>query len=370
MKKLGFGLMRLPVKGKIPTMVNLEEVKKMVDIFMENGFTYFDTAYIYHGLRSEPAARKALVERYDRDAFTLATKLPLVPVLIKNENDQDKIFKKQLSKCGVSYFDYYLIHNLGTGNLKLASRLNTFDYLQKNKDAGKIRNMGFSFHGTPELLDEILTSHPETDFVLLQINYLDWENDKVQSRRCYETAVKHGKKVVIMEPVKGGTLAKVPEAAEKLFKDYNPDASVASWAIRFAASLDNVIAVLSGMSTVEQVRDNVSYMNDFKPLSGEERIIIANAVNIIQKSIAVPCTSCGYCVDGCPKKIAIPDCFELFNAESQSSGKSAAQEAYGKLLKQRGKASDCIGCGQCERACPQHLDIPGYLRQVADTFEK
>ena len=372
-KKLGFGLMRLPhIEENGQSRIDMDLVKKMVDKFIERGFTYFDTAWMYCNGKSEEATKEFLVERYPRDKFTLTTKLP--SYMLKNEDDRDKIFNEQLRRTGAGFFDYYLLHDVNSNSIKTFEELNCFDWIVEKKKQGLVKTIGFSFHDGPELLDRILTDYPQMEFVQLQINYLDWENKGVQSRACYEVAKKHNKPIIVMEPVKGGMLANVPQEVEAMFKAYDSSLSVASWALRFAASLENVMMVLSGMSDMAQLEDNTGYMENFVPLSDKEIAMAHRAADMINGNIEIACTGCSYCTVDCPKNIAIPQYFSLYNADLQEkrSGKRSwtTQECYYETLNENyGKASDCIKCGKCEKMCPQHLEIRKNLEKVAAHFE-
>lgn len=370
-KKLGFGLMRLPLlDADRADSIDMQQTKQMVDLFLERGFTYFDTAWMYCAFQSENAAKEALVDRHPRESFTLATKLHCG--FIHTKEDRDKVFEQQRKKCGVEYFDYYLLHDIGQDHYKKYNRLDCFNWLQEKKRQGLVRHIGFSFHDDAELLDRVLTEHPEMEFVQLQINYLDWDNQGIQSGKCYETAVRHGIPVIVMEPVKGGTLANLPPQVEQMFRAVHPDWSPSSWAIRFAASLPNVELVLSGMSNMEQLLDNTGYMSDFVPLNQEEQAVIGKAVAMINDNITIPCTGCAYCVPGCPQNIPIPRYFSLYNAEKQECPKqwTPQEEYYDRLTANFGRAGDCIGCGQCEGACPQHLPIIKFLKEISGYWDQ
>ncbi len=360
--KLGFGLMRLPRKG---LLTDVEQVKQMVDLFLQAGFTYFDTAYVYPG--SEAAIKKALVDRYPREAYTLADKINAF-ILAPTEKAAKKQFTTSLERTGAGYFDYYLLHSLMENNYQKYERFHLWEFAAEQKEKGLIRHLGFSFHAGPELLDKLLTEHPEADFVQLQINYADWERRSVTSRANYEVARKHGKSIVVMEPVKGGALANPPRQVKEMFLAHHPEMSCASWAIRFAASLDGIVTVLSGMSNMDQMRDNLSYMKDFRPLDGEEREIIRKAQRIMGSSNTIPCTACGYCMKGCPKQIRIPDIFAAVNLQLGSGQMNEAASAYEKACPPGKGAADCIGCRQCERACPQHLPVTDHLKQAVTMF--
>ena len=368
-KKLGFGCMRLPIIGDKTENIDFDTFSKMVDTFMGQGFTYFDTAYPYHNEKSEEAVRKCLVERYPRDSFLLADKMPVW--LVKTNEDYQKIFDTQQERTGATYFDFYLLHALNKERFDFLQETGGFEFGTKMKAEGKVKNLGFSFHDSAEVLDEILTAHPEVDFVQLQINYFDWNSINVQSGDCYAVAEKHNVPIIVMEPVKGGTLANLIGKPAELLQELNPEASYASYAIRFVASLPNVMMVLSGMSTMEQMLDNTSYMKDFVPLTSKEKDVIKKVTSALEEMKSIRCTSCQYCVKGCPKQIRIPSIFTVYNMSMQFGITDSIRRQYREVTgEERGKASDCIACGKCEQQCPQHLSIRELLKEVASSLEE
>lgn len=363
--KLGFGLMRLPMTGG---EVDIEQVKRMVDLFIQKGYTYFDTAYGYIEGKSELAVRGALVERYPRERFQLATKLPAWAGPQTAREAEDMLWTS-LERTGAGYFDFYLLHNLSRSRIKAFDKFGIWDFLERQKAEGRIKHLGFSMHDKADFLDEVLTAHPEMEFVQLQINYADWEDGIVQSGKCYEVARKHGKPVIVMEPIKGGALARLPEEAARILKKANPEASQASWALRYAASLEGIITVLSGMSTYEQMEDNLACMQGFMPLSDEERREIDKVRRVLESIPQVPCTDCKYCVEGCPQAINIPAIFSAMNDYQIYNDINRAKFTYSFETKGGGIGSDCIACGVCEGVCPQSIAIIGELQKAVATIE-
>lgn len=367
MKNLGFGLMRLPVIKKTVRNEKIDKVQsaEMIEAYLQKGFNYFDTAYMYHGGKSESAAGELICDKYERGSFLLASKMPVGMLVTKA--DTGRVFRHQLKRCKTEYFDYYLLHCLTGKNYKKAEKLGVFDYLQKKKAEGKIKVLGFSFHDTAEALDEILTAHPEMEFVQLQINYLDWLDAKVQSKLCYEVARKHGKNIIVMEPVKGGQLAKLPEKAKAMLHELDPKATPASYAIRFAASLEGVFLVLSGMSDMSQLQDNMSFMGDnFIPLSEKEKDVLFEIAEMLSDARLIPCTACNYCTEACPKKLPVADAFALYNKSIKGDRKAKKEYAS---LESTSKLSECLSCGKCEKACPQKIEIIKKLKTVKDRFD-
>ena len=365
---LGFGFMRLPLKdADDPTSIDIDKCCELVDIFMDAGFTYFDSARGYHGCKSEWALRKALVERYPRDSFTIATKLPAW--MAKDAADARAMFDTSLEQTGAGYFDFFLLHNLGEERTRLFDDWGLWDYLAEKKREGLVRNLGFSIHDKADALEAVLDAHPEVDFVQLQVNYADWESETVESRKCYEAARARNLPVVVMEPVKGGSLVKLPDDAAAVLRNAAPDEPLAAWALRFAASLPGVLTVLSGMSTPAQVEENVRTMRAFRPVGPEERAALDHVRAILDGIPTVPCTDCRYCLKSCPQGVRIPAALASLNILALYGDEHRAQENY-DWNASAGPASSCVACGACEDVCPQRIGIVRELVRAAGLFEK
>lgn len=363
-KKLGFGMMRLPQQDG---QVDYEQTSQMVDAFMDAGFCYFDTARGYLNGMSEKAVKTCVAERYPRERFLLTDKLS--ESFFQKEEDIRPLFENQLKDCGVSYFDFYLMHAQCAENYEKYKACRAYETAFALKEEGKIRHVGLSFHDTAEMLERILTEHPAIEVVQLQFNYADYDDPAIQSRQCYEVCQRLGKPVIVMEPVKGGHLVRLPQEALAVLNSLH-GGSPASYAVRFAAGFPDIIMVLSGMSNMEQLMDNISYMKDFQPLSEREQEAIQKVNGILKGQSAIPCTGCRYCVPGCPKHIAIPDVFAIMNTRQTFHGWNAAFYYESVHTAPGRRASDCIGCGKCEKICPQHLPIRQLLKDVAQEFEK
>lgn len=361
-KNFGFGCMRLPMQGE---EVDKEQFCRMIDLFLSEGFCYFDTAHGYLQGKSELAIRECLAARYPRERYILTDKL--TAPYFKKKEDIRPFFESQLAACGVEYFDFYLMHAQSKDIFEHFKRCQAYEEALALKEEGKIKHFGISFHDKAEVLEQILKEYPQIEVVQIQFNYVDYEDPAVQSRRCYEVCRKYGKPVIVMEPVKGGNLVNLPEEAKKILEDLH-GGSPASYAIRFAAGFEGIMMVLSGMSNLEQMQDNLSYMKDFVPLSEKEMDAIRGVRKVFASMQLIPCTACRYCTDGCPKKISIPDLFACMNAKKIYHDWNT-DYYYGLHTKNGGKASDCIGCGRCEKSCPQHLPIRKLLKDVTKEFE-
>lgn len=365
LSRLGLGTMRLPVKGIIKReanpIIDYKEAQKLVDFAIENGINYFDTAYMYHAGKSEKFIGTAL-SKYPRESYYLVDKLPIW--MCKKCADMEKIFSNQLKRTGTAYFDNYLLHSLDKNNFEKCEKFGAYDFLVEKQKQGLIKNIGFSFHGTIDDLKQIVSAH-HWDFAQIQLNYLDWKNQ--DARTQYEILTEAGIPVIVMEPVRGGKLADIPKDAEKLFKNINNDASAASWAIKFVANFPNVVTILSGMNSIEQLQDNINTLTDFKPLTDSELQACFNAASIMNKKDVIPCTGCDYCAD-CPKGVKISTVFACYNEYKNGDiSEEESKKKYSEILAEN-NADVCIKCGKCASHCPQSIKIPEKLEELKSFF--
>lgn len=368
MKKLGFGLMRLPLIDEKSKEVNIEKFKELVDYYMSNGYNYFDTAHTYLNGNSEKSIKKVLVSRYPRDSFYLASKLPIFN--LEKEEDMEKIFNEQLGRCGVKYFDYYMLHNLSTKHYQKCINFNAFNFIEKMKNEGKIKHIGISCHDSPDFLDEILEQHPEIEFVQLQINYLDWNDKIIQSKGIYEVSCKYNKPIIIMEGLKGGALANLPDKAKNIIQEYDSDNSIVSWSFRYNLSLNNILVILSGMNKMEDLIENINIFESFSPLNKNDYSMLNKVSKSITDDIEIKCTGCEYCINHCSQLIDIPKFFNLYNSQKLLDQSHSIGMYYRNYITiNKIKASDCIKCGKCIDYCPQKINIPKELEKVVKVFE-
>ena len=368
--KFGFGCMRLPLTDKNdPTSIDQDLFNEMVDIYMEKGYDYFDTSYAYHNGMSEVAIRKAVVERYPRESFRICDKMPTWALTC--EEDNEKFVNEMLERLGIDYFDVFFIHNINGPWVKNAINANTFEYVKKMKENGVAKQIGFSFHDKSDLLEEVLDKYGEMfDIVQLELNYLDWEDPSIEAHKCYDLCVKHGLDVYVMEPLKGGVIVNPNDEIKNDFKEFNPDKSIASFAIRFCASLENVKIVLSGMSKMEDLIDNCDTYENFEVLSDEEHSFLEKMAQKLADNVAVPCSECGYCVDACPEMIPIPEYFNLYNTSKNQPESDIYRLYFDKLADEKVPADECTYCSTCIDHCTQKIDIPEMLEKVCEHFEE
>ena len=366
--KFGFGCMRLPQTDKNdPTKINQELFNEMVDIYMEKGFNYFDTSYAYHNGTSEIAIRKAVVERYPRESYRICDKLPTWALTSKEDNE--KYVNEMLKRLGIDYFDVFFIHNINSPWYEKAEKYGSFEYIKKMKEKGLASKIGFSFHEKSELLKEVLEKYGDIiDIVQLELNYLDWEDTSIESQKCYDLCVQHNCEVYVMEPLKGGVIVNPPEGIKKEFEKFNPDKSIASFALRFCASLDNVKMVLSGMNTIDDLKDNCNTFENFEVLSNEENEFLKRMALKLSNSLTVPCSECGYCIDACPEMIPIPEYFHLYNTSKNQPESNIYRLYYDKLCNEKIPAEECSYCGTCIDMCTQQIDIPKKLEELCEHF--